>query len=957
MDYSDTLNLPKTEFPMKADLARREPEFQRFWEEIDLYRKSLERPAPKGTFILHDGPPYSNGDLHLGHALNKILKDIIVKYRTMDGYRSPYVPGWDNHGMPIENNVAQEFQKRKEQPTRTQMRERCREYARSFVEKQREQFRRLGVRGDWENPYLTMSPEFEATIVKVFGELATQGFIYRGLKPIHWCANDRTALAEAEIEYAEKTSASIYVRFPLLEDPNQIFPQGGENATIIWTTTPWTIPANLAVAVHPDFDYAIVEAKGARYLVAYDLVASVMTAIGISDYRVVSTHRGESLMGLKFRHPLFSGARHPVPGAQPGPGTGPGVDRSTRAPGTNPFDRASPVVTADYVTLDAGTGVVHTAPGHGREDFLTGQKFGLEILSPVDEAGRFTQEAGPFAGMDVQRGDKAVIEALKEAGALLAQGSVAHSYPHCWRCHGPLIFRATVQWFMNIDHNGHRQRCIEEIEKVRWYPAESVNRITSMVANRPDWCLSRQRSWGVGIPVFYCAGCRHELMTEESLAAAHRLVREHGSDAWFERPASEILPAGTTCGQCGGTEFTKETDILDVWFDSGSTCRAVLETRPELRYPSDVYLEGSDQHRGWFNSSLMVGVGTKRAAPYRAVVTCGWTLDAEGRAMHKSWGNAISPQDIVSRHGADVLRLWVASTNYFEDVRLSEEILKRVTDAYRRVRNTFRFLLGNLSDFDPARDAVSLGEMPEIDRWALHRLGELIDRAHAGYESYEFHRVYRAVVDFCGVDLSAFYLDVLKDRLYTSPPASRGRRAAQTVLWTLADALARLMAPVLSHTCEEVWRFLPGVERVESVQLADFPVADPEWRDPELAARWEELRQVRELVNGALEEAKTAGTIEKPLAAQVTLTVPPGQYERLSSYRDDLAGLFIVSRAVLVAGAAGSGPTVQVAAAEGARCDRCWLVLPTVGRSAEHPTLCHRCVEAVRHQPSAVSHP
>jgi isoleucyl-tRNA synthetase len=900
---------------MKAELARREPEFQRYWDEIDLYARSLAKPAPKGTFILHDGPPYSNGDIHIGHALNKILKDIIVKYRTMDGYRSPYVPGWDNHGMPIENNVAQEFQKRKEHPTRAQIRERCREYAAHFVEKQREQFKRLGVRGDWENPYLTMSHEFEAAIVKVFGELATQGFIYRGLKPIHWCANDRTALAEAEIEYAEKTSPSIYVRFPLLEDPNGIVPEGGANFTIIWTTTPWTIPANLAVAVHPDFEYALVEAGDARFLIADELAQTVMAAIGVGDYRTLATHRGEKLLGLKFRHPLF--------------------------------DRASPVVTADYVTLDAGTGVVHTAPGHGREDFLTGQKFGLEILSPVDEAGRFTEEAGPFAGMDLKTGDRAVIEALANAGALLAQETVRHSYPHCWRCHGPLIFRATVQWFMNIDHDGHRQRCLEEIEKVRWYPAESVNRITSMVANRPDWCLSRQRSWGVGIPVFYCSGCRREIMTEESLQAAHRLVLEHGSDAWFERPASEILPAGYRCPHCGGTEFRTETDILDVWFDSGSTCRAVLETRPELRYPSDVYLEGSDQHRGWFNSSLMVGVGTKREAPYRAVITNGWTLDAEGRAMSKSKGTGVSPQEIVGRHGADVLRLWVASTNYFEDVRVGEEILKRITEAYRRVRNTFRFLLGNLYDFDRVQDSVSLGEMPEIDRWALHRLSELIDRVRAGYESYEFHRVYRTVVDFCGVDLSAFYLDVLKDRLYTSPPGSRARRAAQTVLWTLADCLARMLAPILSHTCEEVWRFLPMTERIESVQLAEFPVADPSWRDTELAARWEELRQVRDAVNGALEEAKEAGTIEKPLAAAVTLTAPPGQYERLAAYRDDLAALFIVSQAVLLLGGAGSELTVGVAAAEGLRCDRCWLVQPSVGRSAEHPTLCGRCVEAI----------
>lgn len=951
MDYSHTLNLPKTDFPMKADLARREPEFQRFWEEIDLYRRSLEKPAPKGTFILHDGPPYSNGDIHLGHAVNKILKDIIVKYRTMDGYRAPYVPGWDNHGMPIENNVAQEFQERKERPSRVEMRRRCREYAGPWVEVQKREFRRLGVRGDWENPYLTMSREFEAKIVEVFAELALKGFIYRGLKPIQWCPTCQTALAEAEIEYQEKASPSLYARFALKEDPNGIFPPNGQNYALIWTTTPWTIPANLALAVHPDFDYAVVEADGARYLLARALVEPVMAAVGKGEHRLLSTHRGADLMGLVFVHPLF--------------------------------DRASPVVTADYVTLDAGTGIVHTAPGHGREDFLTGQKFGLPILSPVDETGRFTAEAGPFAGLSVaptpaegeagesgvSEGDRAVLEALDERGSLMAQETIRHSYPHCWRCHGPLIFRATVQWFMNIDHNNHRQRALEEIQRVRWYPPESINRITSMVANRPDWCLSRQRSWGVGIPVFYCTGCQGEVMTEESLAAAHRLVLEEGSDAWFEKPAEEILPPGFRCPRCGGGKFTKETDILDVWFDSGSTCRAVLETHPELHYPADLYLEGSDQHRGWFNSSLMVGVGTTGRAPYRAVITHGWTLDAEGRAMHKSWGNAISPQEIVSRYGADVLRLWVASTNYFEDVRLGEEILKRITEAYRRLRNTFRFLLANLYDFDPARDAVAYNELEEIDRWALHRLAEVLDRAREGYDCYEFHRVYRATVDFCAVDLSSFYLDVLKDRLYTSAPAWRSRRAAQTVLWTLAGHLARALSPILSHTCEEVWQHLPGSggrgggfspnggpeDRPPSVQLTEFPVPAPEWRDAQLAARWQRLLETRDAVNRALEAAKASGTVEKPLAARVTVTAPPELFAVLAPYQEQLAGLFIVSQAELHQGQPGTPLAVEVTPAEGRRCDRCWLVLPSVGRSAAHPTLCHRCVSVIEEKGEAVN--
>jgi isoleucyl-tRNA synthetase len=919
MDYSQTLNLPKTDFPMKANLAGREPEFQAFWEQIGLYEKSLERPAPKGSFVLHDGPPYSNGHIHMGHALNKILKDFIVKFKGMDGYRSPYIPGWDNHGMPIEKEVATEFLKKKQTASRLELRTRCREYAAEWVDIQRREFRRLGVRGDWEHPYLTMSPDYEAKIVEVFADLAKAGFIYRGLKPVLWCPRDETALAEAEIEYDEQhVSHSIYVRFPLLEDPNGVFPAGsGNNYTIIWTTTPWTIPANLAVAVHPDYTYAVVEAGQNTYLLVEGLVKATMEAVGVSDYRVVSTRPGRELMGLKFRHPLF--------------------------------DRPSPVVTARYVTLENGTGVVHTAPGHGREDFMTGQEFGLEILSPVDASGHFTEEAGPFAGLDLKAGNQAVIDRLREAGALLAEGTVTHSYPHCWRCHGPVIFRATRQWFMNIDHEGFREKALAAIQQVGWYPSESINRITSMVGGRPDWCLSRQRAWGVGIPAFYCKGCDGEVLTPESLAAVHRLVKAEGSDAWYTRPAAEILPAGFTCPGCGGTTFEKETDILDVWFDSGSSCRAVLEERPELSYPADVYLEGSDQHRGWFNSSLMVGMGTRGAPPYRAVITNGWMLDEAGRAQHKSWGNAIPPEQVVGREGADVLRLWVASVNYFEDVRQGPNILKQVSDAYRRIRNTFRYLLSNLYDFDPARDTVPHGSLLEIDRWALHRLGELVARVREGYESYEFHRVYHAVHNFCAIDLSAFYLDVLKDRLYASVSEAPERRSAQTVLYALAETLARLMAPILSHTCEEVWQHLPAGERPESVQLADFPAPPAEWRDAAVAARWDGLLAVRDAVNKAMEEAKEAGTVKKPQAARVIVSAPADRYRLLREYEDQLAKIFVVSQTALRNGEQ-SEVSVAVEPAPGERCDRCWLVLPTVGVDPAHPTLCDRCAAAVTAQ-------
>ncbi|MDH7569965.1 MAG: isoleucine--tRNA ligase, partial [Armatimonadota bacterium] len=670
MEYRSTLNLPKTDFAMKANLAQREPEMQRRWEEMRLYQRTLEKPSPRGRFVLHDGPPYSNGDIHMGHALNKILKDVITRFRSLQGYHAPYVPGWDNHGMPIENNVAREFLQKGLRPGRVELRRRCREYAAHWVNVQCQQFRRLGVRGDWEHPYLTMDYAFEARLVEVFGELAEAGYIYRGLKPVHWCPTHETALAEAEVEYAEHVSPSIYVRFPLRADPNGIFGNAPRERcyTIIWTTTPWTIPGNLAVAVHPDEEYVVVRAGEVYYLLAEPLLLPTMKAIGVDQYEVIERRPGAALTGMVFGHPFF--------------------------------DRDSVLLTATHVTMDAGTGVVHTAPGHGREDFELGQIHGLPALCPVDERGRFTEEAGPFAGLDLEEGNRAVLAALRERGALLQESPFSHQYPHCWRCHNPTIFRATVQWFMSVDANGLRQEALKAIERVQWLPPDSINRINAMVAGRPDWCLSRQRAWGVGIPVFYCAACKGEILNREAINSVRDLVLREGSDAWFERPAAEILPAGFTCPHCGATEFTKETDILDVWFDSGCTCRAVLEERPDLKFPADVYIEGSDQHRGWFNSSLMVSMGTRGEPPYRTVITHGMLLDHQGHAMHKTRGNAISPAQVVDRYGADILRLWVFSTNYNEDVRLGDEILKRVTDVYRRLRNTIRYCLANLSDFN-----------------------------------------------------------------------------------------------------------------------------------------------------------------------------------------------------------------------------------------------------------------
>ncbi len=916
MKYSDTLNLPKTDFPMRAELSRREPEIERLWDEMDIYRRSLEKPAPNGDFVLHDGPPYSNGHLHMGHALNKILKDFIVKYKTMCGYRSPFVPGWDNHGMPIEVNVLKEFRKAGVKPNRIELRRRCREYAAEWVDIQREEFKRLGIRGDWGEPYLTMSTEYEAAIIMVFAELARGGYIYRGLKPIFWCPACETALAEAEIEYGPHTSTSIYVRFPLKADPKGLFeglPQDRVFA-VIWTTTPWTIPANVALAVHPDYEYAVIEAGGVYYLLAEDLVEQAASVIGVGEYSIVRTLDGADLEGTVFAHPIYG--------------------------------RDSVVVLADYVTLTEGTGIVHTAPGHGREDFATGQAYGLPVLNPVDAGGRYTEEAGQFAGMTIHEGDKAVVEELDRRGHLLAQSTLEHSYPHCWRCRGPVIYRATVQWFMNLDHQGLRQRVLDAIESVNWYPPESVNRITSMIANSPDWCLSRQRAWGVGIPVFYCERCGTEIMTEESLHAVYHLVLDHGSDAWFSKDPSEILPEGFKCPKCEGDRFTKETDILDVWFDSGSSCRAVLETRMDLRYPADMYLEGSDQHRGWFNKSLIVGVATRGESPFHTCVTNGWMLDEQGRTMHKSWGNVISPAEIIERDGADILRLWVSSIDYFEDVRLGKEILTRVSDAYRRIRNTFRFFLANLYDFDPSTDSVDDAELPEIDRYILHRLQILISDVTAGYEAYEFHRVYRAVHNFASVELSAFYLDVLKDRLYTSAPKSVGRRAAQTALYKLLSAMVGMLTPILSYTAEEVWRYMPG-DKEASPQLSGFPQVEKRYIDGELAARWARILEVREAVFRSIEDARRSGVIGKPLEAAVTITAPPTTYDYLLPYLGQLNSIMIVSQVELKQADEGAELKIEVEPAPGEKCDRCWLVLPTVGRHALHPTLCDRCAEVV----------
>ncbi len=923
---------------MRANLPTREPEFQQFWEDQDVYRHSVERNAPRGLFVLHDGPPYSNGDIHTGHAMNKILKDIITRHRTMQGFRAPYVPGWDNHGMPIEYAVSQSAREAGETLTRVELRARCREYAARWVEVQKQQFRRLGVRGDWDHPYLTMDPEFEARIVEVFAELATAGFVYRGLKPILWCPYDETALAEAEVEYEEKTSPSIYVRFPLdpgSADPRPVGRRDRPLYTVIWTTTPWTIPANLAVAFHPELEYSVARTADADYLLAEGLREAALSACGLAENTVVHRCTGEALAGTVFRHPLHE------------------LDAV--------FDRASPAVLADYVTLEQGSGVVHTAPGHGEEDFRTGQKYGLEVLNPVDGSGRFTSEAGPFVGKAIRSGeaDRAVLDALADSGNLLHREPYRHNYPHCWRCHGPLIFRATVQWFMQIDHvmedgSTQRERMLSAIRGVKWFPPESVARIESMAGGRPDWCLSRQRAWGVGIPIFYCKPCGHPIHTPESLAAAVRLVREEGADAWFSTPADSILPAGFACPHCAGTgPYSKETDVLDVWFDSGSTWSAVLEQRPELAFPADVYIEGSDQHRGWFNSSLTLATALRGTAPYRTVISHGFVMDPHGEKMSKSKGNFVSPLEEIEAGGADLLRFWVASTGYFDDVRIGREIMDQVRNVFLRVRNTFRFLVGNLADFDPQRDAVPYEQLGSLDRWALHRLTCVLRACEESFERYEYKQLSHEIPYLCTADLGSFYLDVIKDRLYCGRADSSERRAAQTVLYELVEQLTRLMAPILVHVSEEVWQAVPGArERHASVHLAPFPVPEEGWLDEGLAVEWERLRSVRDRVNAAIELLKPKAkndpnfVLKSSLEAEVRLSAGPDWLPLLSKHEAMLATIFMVP-VVTLTGTPTDGVQVEVVRRAGPRCERCWLVLPDVGQSAAFPDLCGRCAGVV----------
>ena len=918
--YRDTINLPKTDFPMRASLSKREPSMLDLWSKQDIYGKICSIRKGSKKFILHDGPPYANGEIHMGHALNKILKDIAVKFKTMRGFYCPFVPGWDCHGLPVEHQLFKELGINKHKIDRVEFRKKARDYALRYVAIQREQFMRLGIFGDWGNPYLTLDPVYESKVVECFGRLFLSGYIYRGLKPIHWCATCETALAEAEVEYADHSSPSIYVAFKAVSGLGKVFPGVTEGEFIIWTTTPWTLPANMAIAVRPEFEYVAVRIKGRVLVMARELLERVSGELGADSYELLGSCRGIELEGVITRHPFV--------------------------------ERDSPVVFSEHVTLEQGTGCVHIAPGHGQEDYEIGGRYGLEVYAPVDEKGVFTRDAGRFAGLKVEKANGKIIEHLESLGALLGSEEITHSYPHCWRCKQPVIFRATEQWFMGVDRSELRERTLKVIKSVKWIPERSEKRISSMVEQRPDWCLSRQRYWGVPLPILYCSACGETVLTEETLDHIRAAFAEQGADVWFIREPGSFLPEGYRCPVCGGAEFRKEDDIIDVWFDSGISHQAVLSERGELGYPCDLYLEGSDQHRGWFQTSLLTSVSLRGDAPFAGVLTHGFIIDGEGKKMSKSAGNVIAPQSIIGKHGADILRLWVSSVDYTVDVRISNEIIGQMSDTYRRIRNTFRFILGNLFDFYPERDSVPPEKLEELDRWILGRLERLLGDVTEAYESYDFCKAYHNMHNFCAVDLSSLYLDILKDRLYVSAHASMERRSAQTAMHIILDTLVRMSAPILAFTAEEAWLAIPSPgKRVESVHLADWPEVREEFIDAALEAEWEKLLDVRSAVSKALETARQGGMIGNSLEARVTITCAEKCLLALLRGKETfLPDLFIVSQVFVQESADRERDEklfVRVDRAEGQKCARCWKYSTSVGASARHPAICARCAKVV----------
>jgi isoleucyl-tRNA synthetase len=927
LELKSTINLPKTAFPMKANLPQNEPKVLAGWEEMRIYERIRQARQGAPTYVLHDGPPYANGPIHLGHALNKCLKDFIVKSKTMAGFDSPYVPGWDCHGLPIEIKVDQQLGGKKLQMKPVDVRLACRKYAEKYLDLQRQQFKRIGVFGRFDQPYSTMTPQYESVVMATFYAFLEKGFVYKGLRSVYWCIYDKTALAEAEVEYENHTSTTVWVKYPLTGDPAALDPglQGRRVFTVIWTTTPWTLPASMAVAFHPNEEYVALESGSEVYIVAEKLASEFAAKAGLAATRKLAHFPGKKLEYANFAHPFL--------------------------------DRAILGVLADYVTMDQGTGVVHTAPSHGAEDFATGVKYKLDLTTNVDESGLMHNGLPDYEGKKVFAANAPIIELLKKRGVLLHAEKLEHSYPHCWRCHNPIIFRATEQWFISMESPMQagtlRSRTLDEIKKVKWDPGWGEERISNMIATRPDWCISRQRVWGVPIAVFLCAGCGKPLNDPGVNRKVIELFARAGADAWYG-PQADALAAAAKCPQCAGTKFGKETDILDVWFESGSSHVAVLGHEPNLPWPADLYLEGGDQYRGWFHSSLLCSVGTRNQAPYRMVSTNGWTLDEQGRAMSKSLGNVVDPVDIATRLGGEIVRLWVASVDFREDVTCSEHLMQRVADNYRKIRNTcFRYVLGNLYDFDPERDVMPFEQMPAIDQYMLRQTAAVAEQVERWYDEFAFHKIYQRVNHFCVVELSAFYFDVLKDRLYTSAPKSAGRRAAQTAIWRIGEALVRLLAPIMSFTCDEVWQYLPRLaERPESAHLAKFPDAadilggTSALDDAKQREDWAALRAVREEVLKALEEARNSKLIGGSLEAQVTVTAAEPVYSVLARFKEQLRYLFIVSAVALEPGTAANGTggvIVQVSKVAGRKCDRCWNYSSHVGEDKTYPTVCERC--------------
>ena len=927
MDYNKTLNLPKTDFPMRASLPQREPEFLKKWNENDQYKKLMDYNEGKPLFVLHDGPPYANGDIHIGHALNKTLKDFIVRYKNMTGFKSPFVPGWDTHGLPTELAARKKAGITAESNiSDLELRKICRDTALGYVNLQRESFKRMGIIAEWDNPYITLKKEFEQEQIKVFANMASKGYIYKGLKPVYWCSDCNTALAEAEIEYAEDPCHSIYVKFKVTEDFGKLTALGAEldkTYFVIWTTTTWTLPANVAICVGPNYEYSILKANGEYYVMATDLAPVAMADAGITDYETVGIIRGDELEYMKTAHPFI--------------------------------DRTSLVIVGDHVTLESGTGCVHTAPGHGVDDFIVCKKYPeIPIVVPVDNKGVLTEEAGQFAGLTTEKANKPIAEYLDKIGALFALKKIKHQYPHCWRCHKPVIFRATSQWFCSVDD--FKDAAVKAAEDVKWYPEWGKDRLQSMVLERADWCISRQRKWGVPIPVVYCKDCGKEIIDDGVMQKVSDIFGKEGSDAWYAHDAEYFLPEGFKCPHCGKSNgFEKESDIMDVWFDSGSSHAAVCRKRPYLKWPADVYLEGADQYRGWFQSSLLTSVAAGDGAPYKQIITHGWTVDGEGRKMSKSLGNGIAPQEIISKYGADILRLWVASADYHADIRISPEILKQISDNYRKLRNTARYCLGNLYDFDPDKDMVSNDELEELDKYALMKLDEVIAIARKGYDEYEYHTTAHALHNFCVVDMSNFYFDVLKDRLYTTAPDSKSRRAAQTVLYKVLDALTLILTPILAFTCDEIWTAMKHDKsrNPEGPLFNSIPTADYIETDEAFIAKWDRIHEIRTDVQKALELARNEKVIGKPLEAKVTLYADGELADFLKSELKSLPEIFITS-AVEIADGEGEfkgdvkGLSITVNKADGEKCERCWKFSDTVGQDSEHPTLCAHCAETMK---------